>query len=87
MTIQLAGVTNSTYFISDSVGPTDEVPSKTTKSVKVWPIVVSVVVVLIIVSLIVLAAIWMKWRWNRVPGFGYKKQDDDMAPLETAAEL
>lgn len=57
------------------------------KPLKVWPIVVSLVVALIIVSLIVLAAIWMKWRLNRVPRFGYKKQDDDMAPLETAAEL
>jgi len=48
---------------------------------------VSVVVALIIVGLIVLAAIWMKWRWNGVPRLGYKKQEDDMAPLETAAEL
>jgi len=72
---------------SDNVGPTRKVPSKATKGVKVWAIVVSVVVALIIVGLIVLAAIWMKWRWNRVPRFGYKKQEDDMAPLEAAAEL
>ena len=52
-----------------------------------WAIVVPVVVSLIIVGLIVLAAIWKEWRWNRVPRFGYKKQEDDMAPLETAAEL
>ena len=80
-------VTNSTYFISGSVSPSDKVPSKAT-GVKVWPIAVSVVVAVIIVVLIVLMAIWMKWRWNRgIPRFGYKKHEDDMAPLETSMEL
>lgn len=62
-------------------------PSKPIEGVKVWVIVVSVLMALIIVGLIVLIAIWMKWRWHRIPRFGYKKHEEDMAPLETAAEL
>ena len=81
-------VTNSTYFISGSVSPSVEVPSKATEDVKVWPIAVSVVAALVVVVLIVLTAIWVKRRWNRIPRFGYKKhEDDDMAPLETSMEL
>ena len=62
-------------------------PSKPIEGVKVWVIVVSVLMALIIVGLILLIAIWMKWRLNRVPRFGYRKQDDDTSPLELAAEL
>jgi len=75
------------YMVQGRASPTDKVPSKTTEGVKVWPIAVSVVVTLIFVGLIVLGAICMKWRRNRVPRFGYKKQQEDMAPLETSAEL
>ena len=78
---------NSNYLISDKEKPTDEVPSKPTEGVKKWVIVVSVVVALIIVGLIVVVAICMKWRLNLVPRFGYKRQEEDMSPLETAADL
>jgi len=81
-------VTNSNSFISDEEKPTDEAPSKPTEtSVKVWVIVVAVVVPLIIVGIIVLVAICLKWRPNRVPKFGYRKQEEDMLPLETEADL
>ena len=48
---------------------------------------VSAVVPLITVGLIALAAICLKGRLNRVPRFGYRKQEEDMSPLETEADL
>lgn len=63
-------------------------PSKpTAEGVKVWVIVVSVLMTLILGGLMVLIAVWMKRRLDLVSRFGYKKQDDDMSPLEPAAEL
>ena len=59
----------------------------TAEGVKVWVIVVSVLMTFILVGLMVLIAVWMKRRLDLVPRFGYKKQDDDMSPLESAAEL
>jgi len=63
------------------------VPTKPTEAVKVWAIVVSVVVTLIILGIIALVAICLKRRLNHGLGFAYRKQEEDMSPLETAADL
>ena len=56
------------------------------KGTRVWVIVVAVLVALILVGLILLGAICFKLR-RRAPGAGYKKQEDDMAPLEMSVDL
>ena len=49
-------------------------------------IAVSVAVTFTIVAVVLGGAIW--WKWRRIPDTsGYKKQEDDRAPLEGAMEL
>lgn len=49
-------------------------------------IAVAVVVTLTIVAVVLGGAIW--WKWRRIPSrSGYKKQEEDRAPLEGAMEL
>lgn len=49
-------------------------------------IAVTVVVAVVVVGVLLGGAIW--WKWQLVPGqLGYKKQKDDVAPLEKNMEL
>lgn len=75
-----------TRFVLESNPTVTTVPSPKPKGPKVWIIAVAVVVSLVIVGLIVGGAIW--WKWRHVPSpSGYKKQQDDMAPLEGEMDI
>ena len=69
--------------------PPTQAPQETTgpKSAKTAvTIAVAVAVTLVAVAVVLGGAIW--WKWRRIPSrSGYKKQEEDRAPLEGAMEL